>query len=57
MIDIKGTQDYCFIVTLLEADTWKLELCNSVGSPLDSKIIGIEPKYSFMTKTHIIISS
>jgi hypothetical protein len=55
----------CTIVSKLEdvvqpqegntSDNWKLELCNSIGSPLDTKIIGIDPMYTTMTRTHIIV--
>jgi WD repeat-containing protein 35 len=34
-----------------------LELCNSIGSPLDTKHINFEPLYSTITKTHIIACS
>jgi len=34
-----------------------LELCNSIGSPLDTKNINFEPLYYAMTKTHINISN
>ena len=31
-----------------------LVLCNSIGTPLDSKYIEMDPVYLTMTKTHII---
>ena len=34
-----------------------LVLCNSIGTPLDSKYIDIDPVYVCMTKTHIIAAS
>lgn len=57
LIDIKGSNDCCVLISLFETDQWKLELCNSIGSPLDTKIISIEPKYNCMTKTHISIGN
>ncbi|CAD8136286.1 unnamed protein product [Paramecium pentaurelia] len=57
LLDIKGSNDCCVLISLVEQDTWKVELCNSIGSPLDTKFISIDPKYSCMTKTHIIIAN
>ena len=34
-----------------------LILCNAIGSPVDSKYIGMEPQYIAMTDTHIIAAS
>ncbi|KAM8834110.1 WD repeat-containing protein 35 [Synchiropus picturatus] len=34
-----------------------LILCNSIGTPLDSKYIDIEPLFVTMTKTHVIAAS
>jgi len=34
-----------------------LVLCNAVGCPLETKIIGIEPKYVAMSSTHVIVAS
>jgi hypothetical protein len=30
-------------------------LCNSIGSPIDTKYINIEPIVATMSKTHIVI--
>lgn len=34
-----------------------LILCNTIGSPVDSKSIDIEPKYLAMTETHVVAAS
>ena len=34
-----------------------LVLCNSIGTPLDSKYIDLDPMYVSMTKTHIVAAS
>lgn len=34
-----------------------LVLCNSIGTPLDSKYIDIDPLFVTMTKTHVIVAS
>lgn len=60
LVDIRGTIDMCTIICKHEEgqlEQWKLELCNSIGSPLDTKYLGFEPIYSFMTKTHIVIAN
>lgn len=43
------------LICAIDNETWKLELCNSIGSPLDTKLVNIEPKYTCMTKTHVIV--
>ena len=40
-----------------DKELWKLELCNQIGSPLDTKYMNFEPLYSSMTRTHIVASS
>ena len=61
LVDIKGTMDMCTIISKQDdgetEDSWKLELCNSIGSPLDMKTINIEPMYNTMSKTHVIIAN
>ncbi|XP_026864059.2 WD repeat-containing protein 35 isoform X1 [Electrophorus electricus] len=37
--------------------TYVLVLCNSIGTPLDSKYIDIDPLFVTMTKTHVIAAS
>jgi hypothetical protein len=34
-----------------------VQLCNSIGCPVESKNICIEPKYVAMNGTHIIVAS
>jgi len=54
---IKSSGDLCCIVTeLIGLDLWQIDLCNSIGSPIDSKQINIEPVSVTMTKTHIIVT-
>ena len=58
LVEIKGCQDFCVIITKLEdQEVWLVELCNSIGSPLDSKLTNIEPLFVKMTKTHVVISN
>ncbi len=34
-----------------------LVLCNAIGAPLESKYIDIEPVFSYMNASHIIVAS
>lgn len=45
--------------TILNCLTFQfvLVLCNSIGTPLDSKYIDLDPQYVSMTKTHIVAAS
>ena len=56
LLQIQACGEYCVLIT--KGDTpnlWLLILCNSIGSPVDSREINIEPLYTSMSKTHIII--
>jgi WD repeat-containing protein 35 len=57
---IQACGDYCVLVAKVEdtgVDQWMIVLCNAVGCPLETKIIGIEPKYVTMSSTHVIVAS
>jgi WD repeat-containing protein 35 len=38
-------------------DLYQIQLLNSIGTALDSKLIKIEPEFISMSQTHIIIAS
>ncbi|ELT97636.1 hypothetical protein CAPTEDRAFT_160931 [Capitella teleta] len=59
LISIRACGDYCCLATRADdqAGQFVLVLCNSIGTPLDSKYIDIEPMYVTMTRTHIIAAS
>lgn len=61
LVDIRGMADMCAIISKHEEgtndDCWKLELCNAIGSPLDTKFVGVEPMYNAMSKTHIVVAN
>ena len=42
---------------LIHCVQFVLVLCNSIGTPLDSKYIDIDPVYLSMTHTHIVAAS
>ena len=56
---IKAFGEFCVLITKIEenSDQYQLLLCNSIGSPVDSKFINIEPLYVTMSSTHIIVCS
>ena len=41
--------------SLYSGQTWVLQLCNGVGSPIDSKVITIEPIFVAMNLTHVVV--
>lgn len=46
LVEILACQEFCCIITKFENENgefWQLDLCNSVGSPIDTKYINIEP--------------
>lgn len=60
LCEIRACGEYCCIVTHIDDggyDYWQIDLCNSIGSPLDTKYINIEPNCVTMTKTHIVVCS
>jgi WD repeat-containing protein 35 len=56
---IAAFDEYCVLIAKLEDETeqWTIVLCNSVGCPIESKTINIEPKFVAMNKTHVIVAS
>nr|XP_019940254.1 PREDICTED: WD repeat-containing protein 35 [Paralichthys olivaceus] len=71
LMSITTSGDFCILASKaddtqpqedaeLESGTharYVLILCNSIGTPLDSKYIDIEPLFVTMTKTHVIAAS
>ncbi|WAR17526.1 WDR35-like protein [Mya arenaria] len=59
LISITACGDYCCLATRADEMTnqYVLVLCNSIGTPLDSKYIEIDPVYLTMTRTHIVAAS
>ena len=50
--------DYCVLISKVEKtnDQWMIVLCNAVSCPIETKYVGIEPKYVTMSSTHVIIA-
>ncbi|XP_033121645.1 WD repeat-containing protein 35-like isoform X2 [Anneissia japonica] len=59
LISVTAYGDHCVLATKAEETigNYVLVLCNSIGTPLDSKYVDIEPQYVTLTKTHIIATS
>ncbi|XP_063039587.1 WD repeat-containing protein 35 isoform X2 [Engraulis encrasicolus] len=70
LISITTSGDFCILATKADDNqaqeeaepesgnaTFVLVLCNSIGTPLDSKYIDIDPLFVTMTKTHVIAAS
>ncbi|KAM9432566.1 WD repeat-containing protein 35 isoform 3-T3 [Salvelinus alpinus] len=71
LMSITTSGDFCILATKADdthpqedADVesgnnamYVLVLCNSIGTPLDSKYIDIDPLFVTMTKTHVIAAS
>lgn len=59
LVGLAACGDYCVLVTSSDEKSgqFALVLCNSIGTPLDSKYIELEPTFVTMTRTHIIAAS
>ncbi|XP_066268365.1 WD repeat-containing protein 35-like isoform X1 [Branchiostoma lanceolatum] len=59
LMSITACGDFCCLSTRADDQSgqYVLVLCNSIGTPLDSKYIDIEPLYVSMTASHIIAAS
>uniref|UniRef100_A0A3Q2CBS3 WD repeat-containing protein 35 n=1 Tax=Cyprinodon variegatus TaxID=28743 RepID=A0A3Q2CBS3_CYPVA len=59
LMSITTCGDFCILAS--KADEMQpqfiLMLCNSIGTPLDSKYIDIDPLFVTMTRTHVIAAS
>lgn len=59
LLSIQAADDNCVLATLNpDSDgEYLLILCDTIGSPVDSKVMPIYPKYVTMTKYHVIAAS
>uniref|UniRef100_A0A8B9JLR4 WD repeat-containing protein 35 n=1 Tax=Astyanax mexicanus TaxID=7994 RepID=A0A8B9JLR4_ASTMX len=59
LISVTTCGDFCMLATKADDShpQYVLVLCNSIGTPLDSKYIDIDPLFITMTKTHVIAAS
>ncbi|XP_037550969.1 WD repeat-containing protein 35 [Nematolebias whitei] len=59
LMSITTSGDFCILASKADETQpqYVLILCNSIGTPLDSKYIDIDPLFVTMTKTHVIAAS
>ncbi|MED6241180.1 WD repeat-containing protein 35 [Ataeniobius toweri] len=59
LMSITTSGDFCILASKADEmqPQYVLILCNSIGTPLDSKYIDIEPLFVTMTRTHVIAAS
>jgi WD repeat-containing protein 35 len=48
---------FCLLTAKISENSYILILCNSIGSPVDNRIINIYPEYIGLNETHIIACS
>jgi len=56
---IKCYSDLCVIISKVEEtdEMFKIVLCNSIGNPIETKLVNIEPFFVEMTKNYIVLAS
>ena len=57
---VRAAGENCLLVTKASdgsSDKYILILCNAIGSPVDSKYIGVDPKFVTMTQYHVVVAS
>jgi len=59
LLAIRACGEFCVLISRIEdtSEQYSISLCNSIGNPVDNKIINIEPLNISMSKTHIAIAS
>jgi WD repeat-containing protein 35 len=57
LLDVASCGSFCLLTAKVADTSYILILCNSIGSPVDNRIINIEPEYICLTETHVIVAS
>jgi WD repeat-containing protein 35 len=57
LLDVTSCGSFCLLTARVADTSYILILCNSIGSPVDNRIINIEPEYITLTETHVIAAS
>ena len=57
LLNIKSSGAFCLLTAKASESKYVVILCNSIGSPVDSRVINIYPEYTAMNNTHIFIAS
>ena len=57
MMDITAKNPFCLITARISEINFLLILSNSIGSPVDNKIINIEPTFIALNSTHAVVTN
>jgi len=57
LMDVISYGSFCLLSAKISDTSFILILCNSIGSPVDNRIINIVPEYIGLNETHIIACS
>jgi WD repeat-containing protein 35 len=57
LTEIKGEGEYCAIFSHPEEEYTQIDLCNSIGTTIETKQVALEVSVYGMSKTHIIACS
>jgi len=57
LIDVSSFGSFCLLSAQINEDSYILILCNSIGSPVDNRIINICPEFIGINETHVIACS
>jgi len=59
LLNLTASSSHCCLATNSDElkDVYALLLCNAIGTPMDSKYIGLEPLHMAMSSTHVAVAS
>ena len=57
LIDVTSHDSFCLLTAKVPDNNYILILCNSIGSPIDNRIINIYPEYICLTESHVFVSN
>lgn len=57
LIDVISYGSFCLLTAKIFENNYILILCNSIGSPVDNRIINICPEFIGLNETHVVACS
>jgi hypothetical protein len=57
LIDINSHGAYCVLTAKIEDNCYIAILCNSIGSPVENRVINFEPIITCVSDSHIVLSN
>ena len=57
LTEIKGEGEFCTIFSKHDEETTKIDLCNSIGTIIETKEVALDAIVYGMSKTHIVVCS